>query len=331
MTSFANHTPLAAILLPHRDHRDCAQLLVIAKGCWRIDNGRFARGEQQAPLRQTPELLRLGALELEAPQRLALADRLDEQVVWLDHDLSPPKAAFDVMVAGHVTAPAGNPHAHIDAAIRVGDHIASLRAHPPRYWRLEWLDHRATPLGASVRRVPLCYAFADWHGGFPIDRPCWLPWIEAMDRPARPGRHARMPGGFGFWPESAAHRKPHAGTYDRAWDRERAPVLPVDFDTRFYNTAHPDAQLPHPPAAGAPIRLVHLAERPVIDCAFPSLELLAQASGADGRTRAPLALRPDTLILEPDQNRLSVVWRVLLPAAPSPTSGVRLFANANPI
>lgn len=332
MTILLNHTPLAAMLLPHRDHKGRDHLLLIAKGCWQIGDGRFAPAERQSALREMPQRLRLGALELEPAQKMALKERQDEEVVWLDDDLSPPKPAFDVLVAGHVTAPDGNPHPYIDAGIRIGAHVAGLRAHPPRRWYSKWFDYHAIPLVASVRRVPLCYALADWRCGFPIDPPGWLPWIEARDLPARPGKHARQPGGFGYWPGGTAHRDRHAGTHDKAWRRDAMPDRPRDFDPRFYNTAHPDAQLPDPPAAGTPIRLVHLAEQPVIDCRFPSLELLARVGRPDGRSAAPLALRADTLILEPGQDRLSVMWRILLPAVAGhpPPPGVLLFAGPNP-
>jgi hypothetical protein len=305
--------------------------LVIVKGCWRMSDGRLAPAEQQVSLYTQPLRYRLGDLELDAAQQKTMGKRLDDEIVWLDHDLSPPKPAFDVLVAGYVTAPPEYRHGDVDASVRIGRKTIAVRAHVPRYWRRGWFGYRATPLAPVVRRVPLTYAVADWPEGFPLvaqdDAPAWLPWIESPKHASRRGKHARTPAGLGFWPENAAHRLPHAGTYDAVWQQEIAPDLPRDFDPQFYNVAHPDAQLPSAPAPGTPIRLVHLAEQPVIECVFPALDLCVQATTAAGEMQAPEALRPDTLILEPDHNRLSVIWRLLLPAGRerSTLRSVRLF------
>src|SRR4029079_1545920 len=52
------------------------------------------------------------------------------------------------------------------------------------------------------------------------------------DRPA--------PAGFGFIAPSWEPRRLFAGTYDKAWQRTRAPYLPDDFDPRYFHAAHPD-------------------------------------------------------------------------------------------
>lgn len=100
-----NHTPLPALARPFRDHHGQSHILVVAKGSWRLSTGRMASAEQQVGLHQQSVKVRLGDLLLDEAQRHALATRQDEEVVWLDHDLSPPKPAFDVMVAGYITAP----------------------------------------------------------------------------------------------------------------------------------------------------------------------------------------------------------------------------------
>src|SRR5205823_929885 len=53
-----------------------------------------------------------------------------------------------------------------------------------------------------------------------------------QDRPA--------PAGFGFIAPGWEWRKKYAGTYDDAWLNGRCPLLPADFNPRFYNAAHPD-------------------------------------------------------------------------------------------
>jgi hypothetical protein len=328
-----NRTPLPAAVRAHRDHLGQPHILVVAKGTWRLSDGRLGAAEQQVGLHEKQICMRLGDFALDSLQKKVIESRQEEQIVWLDYDLSPPKPAFDVIVAGYATAPPNYQEAHIDAGVRIGQHVASLRAHVPRYWEPGLLNDRAKPLTTAVTRVPITYAFADWSLGFPLDPSkdalAWLPWIEAPCASNQRGKRAKAPVGFGIWPENSAHRQPHAGTYDDVWKRERSPDLPKDFDARFYNVAHPDLQLPNAPVGGTAIRLVHLAEKAVIDTHFPTLSLSAQATTAGGQTTSVVTLKPDTLIIEPDHDRMSVVWRVLLStgAERAALRSVRLFKS----
>jgi hypothetical protein len=321
-----NQTPLSATTKLHRDHLGRSYVLVIAKGCWRISTGRFAPAEQQVGLHQQPLRMRLSELELDAAQLKAIETRQDEEIIWLDHDITPPKPAFDVIVAGYITAPANYQSLQIQAGLRIGQHTAGMRAYVPRYWQRILLHHTAKHLTPIVHRVPITYAVADWSQGFSTSPPeghvAWLPWIEDLQQPSKHGKHSKKPAGLGFWPENAAQRQSFAGTYDDQWQRETSPNLPADFDPRFYNCAHPDAQLPQAPSGGTAIRLAHLSHNPLIDCRFPTLTLSAKATSAAGKVNQPVQLQADTLTIEPDQDRLSVVWRALLPNGTS-TNAVR--------
>lgn len=317
-----NHTPLAALARPYRDHKGRNHILLVAKGTWRLSTGRMASAEKQVGLHEQAVRLRIGDLELDAAQRLAMQARQDEQIIWLEHDMSPPKPVFDVIVAGYVTAPDDHHKAYIDASIRIGTQRARMRAFVPRYWCIGWLGYYVKPIVPAAHRVPITYAVADSAAGFPLDPPgasdglvaAWLPWIESQDATSRRGKHSKAPAGFGYWPDSAAHRQRYTGTCDAAWEKKTAPNLPKDFNPRFYNIAHPDLQLSKAPAGGTSIELTHLAKRAVIECRFPTLSLSVQASTAGGQALAAALLQADTLIIEPEFDRMSVVWRILLPA-----------------
>ncbi|MDQ1835220.1 DUF2169 domain-containing protein [Massilia scottii] len=335
-----NQTPLSAVAIKHRDHLLRSHVLVIAKATWRLSTGRLAPAEHQVGLHRRQCSVCLGDLDLDPVQLKALRPRLAEEIVWLDHELSPPKPMFDVIVAGYATAPLGHPHAFIDAAVRIGTHVASIRAHAPRFWHRRWLGYRAEAMAETVGRVPISYALADWASGFPIktssdpaELPALLPWIEFLHSSSERGRHTRVPAGLGFWPENAAHRSIHAGTYDDAWQKKRAPDLPADFNPRFYNCAHKELQLAQAPPDGTPIRLVHLAEQAIIDCAFPALTLCAQGRTAAGEIRSAQSMKPDTLVIEPDQDRMSLVYRVLLPDGEQAEAvrTVRMFKVPSPV
>ncbi|ATQ74204.1 hypothetical protein CR152_06595 [Massilia violaceinigra] len=331
-----NQTPLPAIVKPYRDHLGQSHVLVIAKASWRISTDRMAPAEKQVPLHMEPVRLRIGDFELDTAQCEAVRQRLDQQVVWIDHDLMPPKPAFDVIVAGYATAPPKHAEMFIDAGIKIGENTGSIRAHTPRCWQKSWLGYRPRPLSPVVRRVPVSYAFSDWSEGFDIDPGkdgpdvvAYLPWIESLHASAKRRGHARAPAGLGYWPENAAHRRIHAGKYDDEWQKNVSPHLPKSFNPCFFNAAHPDLQLKSAPLPGTAIRLVHLAPQAILDCSFPHLNLSAQGRTAGGEMLVPVSLKPDTLTIEPDEDRFSIVWRALLPAgsAQSAVRTVRLFRS----
>jgi hypothetical protein len=326
-----NQTPLAAQLLPHRDLAGRPHVLVIAKATWSLRTGRLAPAEQQLGLREQPQQIRLGELDLDDAQRQALGERQDDEVVWLDHELLPPKPAFDVIVAGYVTAPpqfeaAQLDAGQLDAGIRIGKQTTVLRARVPRVWERGALGYTIKPLAKAVRRVPLTYAVADWSGGFALtatpNAPQGLPWLEDLMSPSQRTRHAPQAVGFGHWPQNAAHRQPHGGTYGDAWQDQRAPDLPLDFNPRFHNSAHPELQLPQAPAPGTTIGLAHLAASPTLNTQMPDLQLAVQATTAAGAMQSVLRMPSDTLVIEPDDLRMSQIWRVLLPT-PSGSDALR--------
>src|SRR5205823_5975392 len=52
-----------------------------------------------------------------------------------------------------------------------------------------------------------------------------------------------IPVGFGPIAPQWQPRSDFAGTYDQAWKNDRYPLLPLDFDSRFLNSAPADQQL----------------------------------------------------------------------------------------
>lgn len=116
-----------------------------------------------------------------------------------------------------------------------------------------------------------------------------------------------------------------AGTLDERWQAERWPDMPLDFDMAYWNGAHPDMQCEHlwggevvevwnllPASASgvAPPEGARIAARFVL----PDVGLaahLALEGGEKGYAPAPI----DTLILDLEEMRLSIVWRTLTPAS----------------
>jgi hypothetical protein len=103
-----------------------------------------------------------------------------------------------------------------------------------------------------------------------------------------------------------------AGTYDQDWFEGTFPFLPKDFDPVYHQAAPVDQQIPYP-RGGEQIILVNLfpgASRFVFR--LPELEIPVEfADRAMNRTLVQAVL--DTILIEPDQRRLVLVWRASLP------------------
>ena len=122
---------------------------------------------------------------------------------------------------------------------------------------------------------------------------------------------APAPAGFGFVAPSWAPRAALGGTYDGHWRRTQAPFLPADFDPRFLQAAPPDQIYPGFLEGGEPVRLQNCSPAGVQHFALPVCDLAAVAWIA-GEAEVP-QLRIETLILEPDQDRFSLLFRGAVP------------------
>lgn len=312
-----NQTPFATHLHPHRDANDRPCVSLIVKASFNLHTARLAAAEDQAPILEAPVMRVLGDLDLDEAQRRALGDRVGQRIVWIDHDITPPKPVYDIVLAAYATAPAGHAAPSIDAGLQIDKHFYTLRAFAPRLWTPGSLGWSNTPLSPVVRRVPISVAVSDSPWGCAHDAkastPQARPWIEAIDEPSQIDRYPRTAVSWGPWPESSPHRLAHAGTYNEAWQKQRSPLLPKDFSPRFYNVAHPQLQWPAPPVHDAALNLVNLSTQSVIKSRIPHMDFAVQPLQRNGQQPPAVALRADTLIIEPEHHRFSQVWRASIP------------------
>lgn len=85
------------------------------------------------------------------------------------------------------------------------------------------------PLGCGIVHLDMPYDVG------PVPAPQITNVGEKLD-----WREQYQPQGFGLVSPWWRSRQQYAGTYDDAWANERHPLLPHDFDQRFWNCAHPD-------------------------------------------------------------------------------------------
>ncbi len=311
-----NRTPFAAERAWVRDRNGAEVWLVAVKCTFDIaPDGTTAVAEEQPPVLRVPEH----------------HGEPGKSSVRYDGDLVLTKTTTDVIVVGHAYAPQGRPLAHIDAGFRVGPVQKMLRVTGDRRWGVS-----GPTMPEAFTRIPLLYERAfggadprsahperDWDArnpvgtGFAVSRDNVsgraLPNFEYPDDTVRTWKDRPRPAGFG---PVASHWHPRArfsGTYDDTWMKTRQPLLPDDFDDRFYQCAPEDQQAPALLRGGEPVVLYHLTPGGLLRFFLPKLFLAFVTRFTDGSQEIHRQRSLHTVILEPDHPRVSLVWHSAVP------------------
>lgn len=250
-----------------------------------------------------------------------------------DTDLSRTKLTTDIILNGCAYAPRGEPVTCLDVGLAVGRIVKMLRVYGDRHWH-----GRSISSPEPFTTMPLVYERAyggrDDRAGTP-DAPSFdprnpvgtgwrasgahaegvrLPNIEAPATPIRQWNDRPPPAGFGA---IASHWQPRAalaGTYDAHWQQTRLPLLPDDFDDRHYQCAPPDQQAPQFLRGGEPVVLRNLTlGGGDVRFSLPRLHLAFETLFADRKTVRHPPPTLHTVILEPGEGRVSLVWHTALP------------------
>jgi hypothetical protein len=118
------------------------------------------------------------------------------------------------------------------------------------------------------------------------------------------------PACFSFVAPSWMPRRALGGTYDANWQKKRAPYLPNDFQPRFFNAACPEMIFDRFLQGGEQVSLFGASQSGPLQFALPRCALRIEIKIA-GRTERP-PVRLETVLIEPDDNRLSLTWRAEL-------------------
>ena len=325
MWALDNRTPFAADRSWVRDRNGAEIWLVAVKGTFDISAG--------------------GTTKLaEKQQEVCLAPKYSgepaQSSLLYDADLPRTKVTTDIIINGHAYAPGGEPTTSVEVAFRVGDLMKSLRVTGDRFWKRGLFGVRLTREAPFVK-MPITYERA--FGGTDMKaenpkqhtwdqrNPIGTGWVSASShligqrapnieetgsQISGLGRKPR-PAGFGPIPGHWSPRVELAGTCDAKWEAERAPLLPEDFDDRFYQCAPPDQQFPEFLKGGEKVGLKNLTPGGALTFSLPRIVLGFETDfGAEQvNHRANL----HTVILEPDAPRVLMVWHTALPCHPKVT------------
>lgn len=242
MFNVSNETPFAAerTLIADKDGSDV--WVVAVKGTFSITNdGKTLVADEQAEVLPFPE---------------HFGDPMTTSLRY-ECDLDYTKPTTDILLHGHAYAPKGKPTSEVDVTMRVGPISKSLHIVGDRTWRGGILGLKLSE-PEPFEKMPISYECA--YGGTDLrsDNPKKWGWEprnpigtgytsdgkpsegqrapNIEDRGASIGLWKSKPRPVGFGPV-ARHWSPRvqfAGTYDVCWETERLPLLPKDFQERFF-------------------------------------------------------------------------------------------------
>ncbi len=242
----------------------------------------------------------------------------EHRSVHLASDLAPHKPRADVIVVGHAHAPGGEAvHAlltrlivgEVDKSIEVvGDRQITLEGElrgPARFVRMPLRWERAAGGPETVNPVGVrADATPDGRGNvaLPNLQPPGTHVVSRGDYVGPVGYGAVAP----WWPGRMTRLHRHGAGWDHRRFHERP--LPADLDFGYFNAAPPDQQLAEL-RSNERIVLENLcAEHPRLITSLQSVVPQGVLEREGGGSEA-VALRCDTLTIDTDRGRCTLVWR----------------------
>lgn len=240
------------------------------------------------------------------------------------------KPSTDIVMTGLACAPDRQMVKNLDVSLSVGQVSKTVRVYGDRQW-----SNGIKSEPAPFETMPMVYekAFGGMHlidgkvdsvegrnplgCGFAGKRRAAemngvpLPNLEDPQHLINTHSDKPAPACFGFSASAWLPRVKYAGTYDDLWQTQRAPYLPEDFDSRFFNMAHPDLVYPGYMQGGESVLISGMHPNGELKFNLPRLDLISQFKQGDRVDSAAFNL--ETLILEPNLLQLSMVWRAAYP------------------
>ncbi|WP_300667626.1 DUF2169 domain-containing protein [Desulfoluna sp.] len=241
-----------------------------------------------------------------------------------DVDLISGKPATDVIMHANATAPGGKPVKKLDVWMRVGGVQKRFRVTGDHHWRRGIFTSK-TPVQPFVR-IPIVYERAfggcdlrhkkSKKQGYEARNPVGTGYVRVASHRKEmqvpnicfQGKKQRRAEPAGFGPISA-HWEPRAsfmGTCDEAWAKNRKPLLPEDFDSRYYQQAPADQQAEGYLQGGEPVTLVNVSQSGRLRFNLP--EVKPRCATLIGNDVVDHDINLYTVILEPEESRLMMVW-----------------------
>lgn len=316
-----NSTPFEVLQLPLIDESGRETLTIVIKATYRIaDNTTLVLADEQLPVNVTGE--HYGEPE-------STSYRYEPEV-------APIKPSTDIVLIGHAY-PANDGDTEVDVGFRIGEIQKIVRVFGERAWVKSFGLDKITPPEA-LAPTPLTYenAFGGFdtsapdakasavemrnpvgtgyrskkHGKFVEGRE--LPRIEDPAKLISDSNDAPAPAGFGFVGPHWQPRSALAGTFDAKWMHARMPLLPEDFDRRYFNAAHPDLIAKEYLTGGESVVVVNASKRGRLEFDLPRVAPPSVSVEFAQRDAEVVATNLDTVIINTDDDLVLLLWRGML-------------------
>ncbi len=316
-----NQTGFSAEMALLADENGRDVLLVLVKSCYDIAaDGRLSLSDEPAPICFEGEYVGEPGLS-----SLKVAPEANFE-----------KLATDVVLIGQAYAPNGEPVTQFDVGLQVANRRQHIRVFGDRVWQkrvtaksvVSWV--MTSP--QSVTNVPLINEKA--FGGqdlTPADKKhqaceprnllgigviakhsqleeVALPNLEDPQQLIQSPSDRPQPVGMGFISPDCQPRLGYSGTYDKHWEKTRLPMLPADFDRKFFNAAHPKLIAQGFLQGNETIHIINACPQGKLSVQMPDdkpeIRIKFQYEAPK-----PLAVKLDTVLINTDEMKLTMLWR----------------------
>ena len=253
-----------------------------------------------------------------------------------ESDFAPFKPRCDVLLNGSAYAPGGRPNERVTVSLSVGSVTKSFDVLGDRMWDKILLSVTpSTPQPFVIMPITYDRAFGGVDaaednpdncvaynpnpvgvGYYPltkrkelVGKP--LPNTEETNNPVKSQNGKYIPMSFGPIGRNVESRIAYTGTYDQNWLDNVFPFLPSDFDPRYFQAAPVDQQMDYP-NGGEKIELVNLTPTSRTTFHLPQIQVPVEFTN-DSYERTEVQAVLDTIVIEPDEERLMLVWRASMP------------------
>ena len=251
------------------------------------------------------------------------------------------KPVTDVVLIGHVHPPGGDA-TRVDVGIKVGPVRKLATVFGDRFWIF---TRQGIGLSRTAPLVPVPLVWENAFGGRDELRSTSESAVQEPRNPVgtgfgqpleKDGDHLRLPNiedpeqliaqygeivppcGFGFTSPHWQPRASFSGTYDEEWNRSRKPLLPVDFDRRFFNAAAPGLTAPGYFRGDEEVVLLNATSVSRLAFHLPAVQPPLCRVVLSGQRDIKLSTNLDTVIVNADEQQLTLLWRAHALAAGGP-------------
>lgn len=312
-----NKTPFVLEILFLVDEELRPLVVPVVKATWSIlPTGQLVLAEQQVPVNISGELW---------------GEDSEKSSYKYEPEVAFMKPATDVVMVGHAYAPRPGTKEMV-VGLRVGSLVKEVLVSGDRIW-FKTMGSVAMSGAVHFEKIPLQYerAFGGWDRDHPDPRkhsvearnPVGVGYraaggfLEGQKLPNLEDPRARIkglgdrpaPAGFGFVSPHWQPRAALAGTYDEAWTKTRSPLLAKDFDRKHLNAASSGLVASGYLKGSEQVAVVGATPEGRLSFALPGLPPpMVQVTLTQGVPQ-PVTMAFDTLIIEPDEKRVQMLWR----------------------